>query len=441
MFEYKEKLKQRGVKYCFVNYVNIHGACMGKVVPVEHVESLVDGSLLFVGVPSDGLNQEPHHPEVAAIADLRSLTIMPWKPEVAWVASNLHQRGEPYPYCSRVILTRVVERARRDFGLCLNLGIEAEMYLVTRTSDGAIIPLCTREPRIPAYNIQGTLNLFDFLDRMTKYMNELGWDVSYFVHEGGRSQVEFCFAHADPITTADRYTFLRIMAKEVAREMGAIATFMPKPFTDDLGNGAHFNISFLGSNDQDIFTDDRDPLGLSSNAYHFIGGILKHGKSSAVITCPTVNSYKRVVARGFMPSISWAPVYICYGGDNRTTMLRVATRDRRIEYRTVDSSCNAYLAAAFILAAGLEGIEHEIEPGEPRADNMYELSDSELARQGVALLPRTLLEAIECFEQDCLPQVILGDKLKSDFIKIKKEEWTEYYYRVSDWEREIYLEW
>lgn len=436
----KESLDENGVKFCFSNYVNIHGSCMGKMVTLDKIASLTDGTLRFAGVSSDGLGQKPHELEVSAIADLNSATILPWRPKITWFACDLYRYGEPHPQCSRGILSRIIKKAKEEFGISFNIGIEAEMYLVTRLPDGSIMPYYNHEPSIPAYNLSGTLALFDFLEMMTMYMNDLGWDVSTITHEGGKSQVEFSFGWSDPITAADRYTFLRVMAKEVAQRIGGIATFMPKPFTEDLGSAAHINISLVSPNELAIKTRNGF-YELSEAEHHFIGGILKHAKAITAITCPTVNSYKRLVSRGFLPDISWAPIYIEHGPDNRTAMVRVPTQDRRIEYRAADSSCNPYLALAMVIGAGLDGIRRQISPGEPRTDNLYEISDTGIKEQQIKLLPKTLLEAIDWLDSDNLSRDILGNKLKSDYLSIKRAEWAEYFYRVSNWELDTYLEW
>jgi glutamine synthetase len=280
-----------------------------------------------------------------------------------------------------------------------------------------------------------------FLDRMVTYMQELDWDVYSFDHEDGQSQFEFDFKYADGLTMADRYIFWRYMAKKVAADLGLVATFMPKPFAHLTGNGAHFNMS-LGDVEggANLFKTDEDArgCGLSQLGYQFIGGMIGHGRSIMAAAAPTVNSYKRLIRRGAMGYYSWAPVFNSYGSNNRSNNFRIPMAGGRVECRGVDSSCNPYLAAALLLAAGLDGIEQGIDPGEPRHENLYEYSDAELAVQGIQQLPRTLGEAVEAFAGDPWIRDVLGDDLTDEFIRYKQAEWEEYHNTISAWEVERY---
>ena len=257
---------------------------------------------------------------------------------------------------------------------------------------------------------------------------------------------------------ADRYVLWRLMAKELARRRGFEATFMPKPYADRTGNGAHFNMSLASlETGENLFDDPSDPRGcaLSKLAYQFLAGVLAHARAVVATTCPSVNSYKRLVKTGSMTGYTWAPVFISYGRNNRTHMMRVpivrphldgrATRagaplsSSRLECRAVDSSMNPYLGAAMMLAAGLEGIERDLDPGEPLDFNMYELSDQRLQELGVSLLPRTLLEAIEAFRDDPLGEQVMGEDLASSYAELKTSEWNDYHNSISTWELDTYL--
>ena len=276
-------------------------------------------------------------------------------------------------------------------------------------------------------------------------MNELGWDVYSFDHEDGNGQFEFDFRYADALTMCDRYVFWRYMVKHVAEEFGLVATFMPKPFADKTGNGAHFNMSLAdaktGSNlfATDPAKDERG-LGLTDLGYRYIGGLLRHGRALCAVLAPTVNSYKRLVRRGAMSYYSWAPVFNSFGTNNRSNSIRVPMGGGRCEYRNADSSLNPYLAATLCLAAGLEGIRDRVDPGLPHAENLYELSDAQLAEIGVQPLPRTLGEAVDAFEADPFVERVLGTALRDEFVKYKRVEWEEYHQHVSDWEMKRYAQ-
>ena len=454
----RDDLIKKGVKYCFSSYVDVHGIPKGKTVPIHHFDRMMRGSELFTGAALDGLGQGPHDDELAAHPDLNAVTQLPWRPEVAWAPGNLHYHDQPWPMCSRSVLCRQVERAAA-MGLKFNLGIECEIYLVTY--DGRKVSPHNDKDTIhkAAYDFLLTLENYDWLDEVVGYMNELGWDVHSFDHEDANGQYEFDFAYADVLTMADRFVLWRLLTKEIARRHGWEATFMPKPYVDRTGSGAHFNMSLSSvKTGKNISGDSRDPrgCGLSKIAYQFLGGIKRHASAIVATTCPTVNSYKRLIKTGSMTGFTWAPIYISYGGNNRTHMLRVplvrpqiegdAKPDQgnylssaRWESRAVDTAMNPYLAAAMMLGAGLEGIEADLDPGDPININMYELSDAELKKLGVRELPRTLLEAIEAFEADPLSEQVLGSDLKRAYVDLKSGEWWDYHSHVSDWEIETYL--
>jgi glutamine synthetase len=179
-------------------------------------------------------------------------------------------------------------------------------------------------------------------------------------------------------------------------------------------------------------------LGLTPLGYSFIAGVLKHGRALCAAFAPTVNSYKRLIRRGAMGYYSWAPVFNSFGTNNRTNSIRVPMGGGRCESRNADSACNPYLAAALVLAAGLEGIREGLDPGNPQTENLYEFSDAELAARGVQALPRTLGEAVQAFEDDPFTKQVLGSALKQEFITYKRAEWEEYHQTVSQWEIEKY---
>jgi glutamine synthetase len=233
------------------------------------------------------------------------------------------------------------------------------------------------------------------------------------------------------------------MAKHYAKEEGLLATMMPKPFAERTGTGAHFNMSLYDlDSGANLFACDprEDPrgIGLTPMGYHFIAGILKHGRALCAAFAPTVNSYKRLVRRGAMSYFSWAPVFNSYGSNNRTNSVRVPAGGGRCESRNADGAVNPYLAATLALAAGLEGIREKLDPGAPNEDNLYAISEAERQQRGIAFLPQTLQEAVEAFAADPLTRLALGSELRDEFIKYKTEEWQAYHLSVSQWEIERY---
>jgi glutamine synthetase len=436
-----EELKKEGVRYVLAAYTDVHGVGKAKCVPIDHFAAMMRGSELFTGAALDGLGQEPSDDELSVRPDLQRVVRLPWRSEIAWAPGYLFYHGEPWPMCSRVVLQRAVDRAAA-LGLVFNLGIETEFYLVRR-ENGDVVPANPSDVLTKAaYDIVDLLANMPFMDEMIGYMNELGWDVHSFDHEDSNSQFEFDFSYTDVMSMADRQTLWRMMMKEVARRHGFEVTFMPKPYANRTGTGAHFNMSLADTETgENRFADRGDPrgCGVSQLAYQFVAGLLAHAPALTALAAPTVNSYKRLVKTGSMTGFTWAPIFRSYGGNNRTHMLRIPLTSPRVESRAVDATCNTYLAAAAYLQAGLDGIENGLDPGEPLRENMYVLDDHELEQRGVETLPRTLLEAIESFDADPLMEVVFGSELKKAYVELKTQEWWDYHNDVSRWEIERYL--
>src|SRR5829696_610444 len=379
--------------------------------------------------------------------DVRSYTPLPWKPGVARFACDVHVEGEEWPYCPRTILRRQLERAAA-LGYEFRLGAELEYFLVRRRPDGGIEladPLDTLEQ--PCYDMRGLTRNLDFVSSVADNITALGWDNYATDHEDANGQFEQNFQFADALTTCDRAIFFRFMVEAMAQERGLIATFMPKPFAHLTGNGCHFHMSLWKDGDNVFAADPADDsrgMGLSEDAYHFVGGLKEHAKAYIAVTAPTVTSYKRLVAGGAQSGSTWAPVYISYGYNNRTQMLRIPAAGR-IEDRTVDGSTNPYLAATAVLAAGLDGIENNLDPGDPTTElNLHEVTEEQRMELGVELLPANLLDATRELEKDDVLRAALGKTPREDYVdyyvKTKQDEWDEWHNEVTPWEIKRYLQ-
>lgn len=454
--ETRDMLVSQGVQYCFAAYVDIHGVPKAKTVPIQSFEKMAKGSELFTVGAMEGMGLVgPEHDECAAVPDLDTLTIFPWDKRFAWFAADLYYHDEPYVNCSRTVLKRAVAAAKAR-NLTFNLGVEAEFY-VYRPGDTGLEQLAERRfvGPCPAYDVGQTVQSMGFLDRIVGYMNDdLGWGVYSFDAEGGHGQYELDFAFTDALTMADRMVFLRFMLSRVAQDMGLVASFMPKPFAGDFRSGAHFNMS-LADIESGANLFDREAVGTGALAkrhgiafpdagYHFVGGLLDHAAALTAVTCPTHNSYKGLIAQGDMPDMSWAPVLRCYGDNNRSAMLRLPMSRPCIENRAPDISCNFHLAAALSLASGLDGLDRAVDPGRPLNDNLYRQLGRPSARGTfetetfgtITRLPRTLLEALEAFEQDPLVGQAFGQELRDIYLEYKLKEWERDFYAVHAEERE-----
>jgi len=444
--ETKRELMGKGVQYCFATYVDVHGVPKAKTCPIASFEKMARGSELFTVGAMEGMGLVgPQEDECAAVPDLGSMVILPWDKRFAWFASDLYYRGDPYSNCARVALKRALEKAKT---YVFNIGVETEFY-VLRKANGSYQAIVDShyQGMCPAYDVDQTLQSISFLHPMVEHMSELGWGVYSFDQEGGRGQYEFDFAYADALTMCDRLIFLRFMAKHVARSLGAVATFMPKPFSNDFRSGAHFNMSLADRSRRiNVFdpahggTGDfarRYNIGFPDLAFHFTAGLLAHAPALTALACPTFNSYKGLIAQGDMADMSWAPVLRCYGRNNRSAMLRLPMNRYCVENRSPDISTNFYLTAAFSLAAGMDGMQTKADPGAPWNENLYDLVEGR-AKASQPLperLPRTLIEALDGFRADPLVGATLGEEFRDIYLRQKNKEWQRDFYRVTDEER------
>ncbi len=435
----KALVEERGIEFFLCSFVEMSGAPKAKVVPAAHLETMASEGAGFAGFAAGAMGQGPHDPDMASRPDFRSLTIVPWRKNTAWVAGNVWVNDQEWPYCPRTILRRQLQRARQK-GYVFNVGVEAEFMLLRRNEHGDYEPWDTLDTLSkPCYDLRALHRNLDLMTTLLTYMQEVGWDPYANDHEDANCQFEANWMYADALTTADRHTFFKWMVKTVAEQHGLLATFMPKPFAHLTGNGAHFHMSLWDvENTTNLFLDPQGAHGLSPLAYCFMGGILKHAKALAAVTAPLVNSYKRLIRGAPRSGATWAPVYVTYGGNNRTQMIRIPAPGR-MENRTVGGAANPYLACAAMLAAGLDGIDNALDPGPRNDDNLYEVPEDELRRRGIDFLPTTLSEALDHLEQDEVVQGALGPEYAPYYIRIKREEWRQYHQSVSQWEIDNYL--
>jgi len=438
--EAKEFLRKHEIRYVLAQFVDIHGAAKAKAVPSEHLDMVLTDGAGFAGFALWGFGMGPHGPDYMAVGDLETLAPIPWMPGYARMVCNGVVKGSPYPYCSRVALKNQLDRLASR-GLTMYTGIEPEFMLLSRDAAGKLAPFdATDGLDKPCYDYKGLSRASEFLDEMVTSLRSVGIDVYQIDHEDANGQFEVNFTYADALKSADNFTFVKMAASEIARQYGMIASFMPKPFSNRTGSGAHFHISIGDSNTRNLFYDSNDAngLSLSTMAYHFLGGILAHARALTAICAPTVNSYKRLVVGRALSGATWAPAYIAYGDNNRTACVRIP--GGRLEFRLPDSGCNAYLVTAALIAAGLDGIDRKLDPGKPNNTNLYESTPAELTRAGIHVLPQNLLEAITELEKDEIVCAGLGPQLSKEFIELKRMEWTEYARHVSDWETQRYVE-
>ncbi len=433
-------ISENGIKYILAQFVDIHGVAKTKSVPAHCLMDVVEQGAGFAGFAVWGLGMEPHGPDFMARGDLDTLSIVPWQPGYARIVCDGYVNGKPYPYDSRVVLKKQLQQLE-DRGWTLNSGLEPEFSLFQRTAEGGLAPVDDSDVLAkPCYDYKGLSRSREFLETLVESLQAVDFDVYQIDHEDANGQFEINYTYGNALESADRFTFVRMAAGEIANSLGMVCSFMPKPMSNRTGNGMHFHLSITDEDGKNLFHDagDKSGMGLSKMAYHFIGGLLAHAKALCAIAAPTVNSYKRLVVGGSASGATWAPAYIAYGDNNRSAMVRVPYG--RIEFRLPDSGCNPYLVHAALLAAGMDGIERELDPGEAQNINLYSLTAAEREAMGIDILPQNLNEALDALEADTLFTERLGKEVVSEFIKVKRAEWIEYSRHVSDWELKQYAE-
>ncbi|HUB24591.1 MAG TPA: type III glutamate--ammonia ligase [Tepidisphaeraceae bacterium] len=434
-------LRQNQVRFVLAQFVDIHGVAKTKSVPVSHFQDILEDGAGFAGFALWGFGMQPHDPDYMARGELETLSLVPWQPGYARIVCTGYVNNKPYPYDTRWILAQQIKRLA-ERGWMLNTGLEPEFMLLCRSAAGSLGPADASDSLDkPCYDYKGLSRSRAFLERLVESLQQVGIDVYQIDHEDANGQFEINFRYSDAVTTADRMIFIRMAAGEIAREMNSICSFMPKPTSNRTGSGMHMHLSLSPlEEERNLFQDkgDSNQLDLSPLAYKFIGGLLKHAPALAALCAPTVNSYKRLVVGRSLSGATWAPAYISYGDNNRTSMVRIPRG--RLELRLTDSSCNPYLATAAAIVAGLDGIDRDLHPGPPHNFNHYTLSPAELGKMGIGTLPQSLHEAIEALEADQIFAQALGAEFLQEFIAIKRMEWVEYQRHVSDWEVQRYLE-
>ncbi|WP_255374790.1 type III glutamate--ammonia ligase [Paracoccus sp. MKU1] len=425
--------RDRGIKHFMVSFTDLFGSQRAKLVPAEGIAEMQAGGAGFAGFAT-WLDLTPAHPDMLGIPDASSVIQLPWKKEVAWVASNcVMSGGVDLAQAPRNVLTRLCREAA-DMGLTVKTGVEPEFFLMT--PDGLAIGDPADTAMKPCYDQQAMFRRLDVIAEISDYMLELGWEPYQSDHEDANGQWEMNWKYDNALATADKHSFFKFMTKAIAEKHGLRATFMPKPIMGLTGNGCHLHISVWNADGTNAFADDRDELGLSQQGYHFVGGIMKHASALALLSCPTVNSYKRINAPRTTSGATWAPNSVTWTGNNRTHMVRVPGPGR-FEFRLPDGAANPYLVQAAIMAAGLSGLRSKADPG-PRSDiDMYAEGHT---ITGAPKLPLNLLDAIRAFDEDEGLKAALGHDFSAAYVKLKNREWNNYCAHLSQWERDNTLD-
>ena len=317
---------------------------------------------------------------------------LPWKPEVAWVTGDLVMDGKPVAQNPRQVLKRVVEAAAKD-GYEMKTGVECEYFLIA--PDGSAISDGADTQAKPCYDQQALMRRYEVIKEICDAMIALGWNPYQNDHEDANGQFEMNWEYDTCLRTADKHAFFKFMVKSIAEKHGLRATFMPKPFLNLTGNGCHAHVSLWNKAGKNVFEDAQGEMGLSKEAYHFIGGLMHSAEALAAITNPTVNSYKRINAPRTTSGATWSPNTVTYGGNNRTHMIRIPDAGR-FELRLADGATNPYLLQAALLAAGLDGLKNKRDPGKRLDIDMY--AEGHTVKDAKRL-PLNLLDALRALDR------------------------------------------
>ncbi len=421
--------KDRGIAYFLISFVDLFGGLRAKLVPAAAIGEMQQNGAGFAGFAA-WLDMTPADPDMFAIPDPESLMQLPWQPEIGWLAADLWMNGQEVEASPRVALKRQIAKAEQ-VGYTMMTGVECEYFLIT--PDGSAISDPNDTQIKPCYDQTALMRRFTVIREICDAMLTLGWGPYQNDHEDANGQFEMNWLYADGLRTADRHTFFKYMAKTIAEKHDLRATFMPKPFIHLTGSGCHTHVSLWDkTGGQNLFLDPQDELGLSPTAYQFLGGVMYHAESLCAIFNPTVNSYKRINAPATRSGATWSPNAITYSGNNRTHMIRVPEQGR-FELRLMDGATNPYLSQAAVLAAGLDGLENQRDPGKPVYLNMYEEGHKVSAAKR---LPATLLDALRLLEANTGLREALGEELVEAYLKLKMQEWRDYTNHLSEWERQ-----
>ena len=428
-------VEEEDVEFIRLQFTDMFGTLKNVAITSSQLEKALNNDCMFDGSSIEGFVRIEES-DMYLYPDLDTFTIFPWRPQqgkVARIICDIYDvERKPFEGDPRYILKKVLKEAE-EMGYHFEVGPECEFFLFHQDDEGR--PTTISHERAGYFDL-GPVDLGENARRdMVLTLEDMGFQVEASHHEAAPAQHEIDIHYDEALKMADNIITFKLTVKTIAKRHGLFACFMPKPMYGVNGSGMHINMS-LFKDGKNIFADENDELGLSREAYYFIGGIIKHMRGMSMITNPLVNSYKR-----FVPGYE-APIHIAWSTSNRSPLIRIpATRGdgTRVELRCPDPSANPYLTLAVCLAAGLDGIRNQIMPPESVPDNLFEMQTEEKEKLGVQSLPMDLEEALEEFEKDEYIKGVLGKHITEKYVEAKRAEWTEYRAQVTDWEINNYL--
>ncbi len=426
---------EEDVEFIRLQFTDIFGSLKNVAVTASQLEKALENECTFDGYAIEGFARIEES-DMYLYPDYSTMEVFPWRPQqgkVARLICDVHRSdGSPFEGDPRYILKKAIQEAA-DLGCTFHVGAECEFFLFHLDDNG--MPTTITHEQAGYFDV-GPMDFGENARRdMVLTLEDMGFVVEASHHDVAPAQHEINFRYDDALATADNIMTFKLAVKTIARRHGLHATFMPKPKYGVNGSGMHINMS-LSKDGRNIFADEKDKLGLSQEAYYFIGGIMRHMQAMTAITNPLVNSYKRLV-----PGYE-APAYITWSATNRSPLIRIpAARGTgaRLELRCPDPSANPYLALAVCLRAGLDGIKNRIMPPKSVDRDVFKMSPKERRENDIEEMPGTLMEAVHYMENDKFIRDVLGEHVYEKYIAAKKEEWNRYRCQVTDWEINEYL--
>ena len=430
-------VEEEDVEFIRLQFTDIFGMLKNIAITAEQLEMALDSRFMFDGSSIEGfVSIEDSDMVLRPIPE--TFTIFPWRPQQGKVARFLCEvlrgDGTAFEGDPRYILKCWVKKAE-EMGYRFMVGAECEFFLFSTDEEGNPT---TKTKDAGTYFDVGPLDTAENIRRdIVLNLEEMGYRINASHHEIAPAQHEVDLDYQEVLSAADCIMTVKLAVRTLARRHGLHATFMPKPDAAVNGNGLHINMALFDRKGKNVFEDERDSCGISSLAYHFMGGIMDHMREMSLVTNPIVNSYKRLVPGHDAPAhIAWS------SRSNRSTLIRIPSHQKgplRIEFRCPDTAANPYLALASCLAAGLDGILQKADPGPGIDDNLFSCSEEEIKRRGIALLPATMEEAIEVFEKSSFMKSVFGRHAFDRYLYLKKKEWKAFSQAVTDWEIKEYL--
>ena len=430
-------VEEEDVEFIRLQFTDIFGMLKNVAITASQMRKALDNRCMFDGSAIEGFVRIDES-DMYLYPDLDTFEIFPWRPQQGKVARLICDvygvDQKPFDGAPRYVLKRAIRKAD-EMGYRFHVGPECEFFLFHTDEEGRPT---TETHETAGYFDVAPIDLAENVRRdIVLNLEDMGFEVEASHHELAPAQHEIDFQYGEVLRSADNIMTFKMAAKTIAKRHGLHATFMPKPKEGVNGSGMHINMSLADQCGNNVFVDEKDPLGLSATAYYFMAGILHHMKAMTILTNPLVNSYKRLI-----PGYD-APIYIAWSAtSNRSSLIRIPSSkgtSTRIELRCPDSAMNPYLALAACLRAGLDGIEKKMELPECVQGNMFTMDPADLERRGVERIPETLGDAIEAFEKDGFIREVLGEHIFHKYLEAKAREWRDFRAQVTDWEVSEYL--